>query len=70
MEKLLMVNPLNPTVVVIVAPQGSGKTCQAQALAELLGCTCVVDCWDGISSVPPGALVLTNAVPKGIKVCK
>lgn len=43
----------------MVAPQGAGKSRHAAALAELFGCTTVVDEWDG-GPVPDGALVLTQ----------
>lgn len=46
--------------VVVVAPQGAGKTRFAQQLAERFGCTSIVDDWDGRGNVPAGALVLTN----------
>lgn len=51
---------MNPDAVYVFAPQGRGKTRHAAALAELLGCTTVVDDWDGESPVPAGALVLSN----------
>jgi len=51
---------LQPPTVVISAPQGAGKTRNAEALRVMFGCTSVVDGWDGIRQVPPGALVLTS----------
>ncbi len=42
----------------MLAPQGAGKSRNAAELAQLLGCTTVVDDWDGSSPVPDGALVL------------
>lgn len=51
----------NRTAVYIVAPQGAGKTRNAPTLAAMFGCDRIVDDWDGISPVPDGALVLTNA---------
>jgi len=44
----------------ISAPQGAGKTHNAEALRVMFGCSSVVDGWDGIRAVPPGALVLTS----------
>lgn len=51
----------SPTVFVF-APQGSGKTANAEALREMFGCTSVVDDWSG-SVVPDGALVLSSLHP-------
>ena len=50
-------------VVFVCAPQGAGKTMHAKALMTLLGCTSIVDAWDGWSVPPDGALVLTNMSP-------
>ena len=50
----------SPVTVVVVIPQGAGKTRHATALAERFGCTSIVDEWDGRSDLPPGALALTN----------
>jgi len=51
----------NPFVtVVVIAPQGAGKSRHAAALAQRLGCTSIVDEWDGHGELPAGALVLTN----------
>ena len=47
-------------VVFVSAPQGTGKTTNAQALMAMFGCTSVVEEWDGVSPVPNGALGLTN----------
>ncbi|WP_170067358.1 hypothetical protein [Malikia spinosa] len=41
-------------------PQGAGKTILADALADRLGCTSVVDDWDHRMLLTPGALHLTN----------
>jgi hypothetical protein len=49
---------INPLAVYVLAPQGAGKSRNAAELAQLLGCTTVVDEWDGSSPVPDGALVL------------
>jgi len=51
---------LQPPTVIISAPQGAGKTRNTEALRAMFGCTSVVDGWDGIRQVPPGALVLTS----------
>ena len=47
-------------VVFVSAPQGSGKSTNAQALMGMFDCTSVVEDWDGVSPVPNGALVLTS----------
>lgn len=51
----------SPTVFVF-APQGAGKTANAEALRAMFGCTSVVDDWSG-SVVPDGALVLSSLHP-------
>lgn len=53
-----------PTVIV-VAPQGAGKTRIADALVEKFGYANIVDEWDGATPLPPGTLALTNAAPAG-----
>lgn len=50
-----------PKSVVIIAPAGAGKTRNEAALMKIFGCTSVVDEWDGRTSLPHGALALTNA---------
>lgn len=50
-----------PEAVVIIAPQGAGKTRNEAALMKIFGCTSVVDEWDGRTALPRGALALTNA---------
>lgn len=45
--------------VVVVAPQGSGKTRYADLIASRLGCTVIADAWSGHDLVPPGTLALT-----------
>lgn len=47
-------------VVFVSAPQGGGKSTNAEALMGMFDCTSVVDDWDGVSPVPDGALVLTS----------
>lgn len=58
--------------IIIVAPQGAGKTQHAQALKAKLGCTHIVDEWDGRSPLKPGDLALTNLslapAPAGVQV--
>ena len=51
---------INPLSVYVFAPQGAGKSTHAAELAQLFGCTTVVDEWDGTSEVPDGALVLSQ----------
>ncbi|WP_159407444.1 hypothetical protein ACCQ13_14820 [Xanthomonas sp. NCPPB 1638] len=46
--------------VVVYAPQGAGKGRHADALAQMFGCTHVVDEWDGLSPLADGALALTS----------
>lgn len=46
--------------MVVYAPQGAGKSQHAGALAEMFGCTHVVDEWDGIAPLDDGALALTS----------
>lgn len=50
----------NLPIVIVVAPQGEGKTRNAQALAARFGCSFIVDEWDGKSTLAPGTLALTN----------
>ena len=47
-------------IVIVIAPQGTGKTRNAAALAARFGCNCIVDEWDGVSELQPGTLALTN----------
>ena len=49
-----------PFTVVIIAPQGAGKSRHAETLRAMFGCTSIVDEWDGVTPLPPGALALTN----------
>ena len=51
-----------PPTVFVSAPQGAGKSRNAEALRAMFGCTSILDDedWDGNSEVPAGALVLTN----------
>lgn len=47
--------------VIIVAPQGAGKTRHADALMKALGCSRLVDSWDGVEPLQYGDLALTHA---------
>lgn len=47
-------------IVIVIAPQGTAKTRNAEALAARFGCTSIVDEWDGVSELQPGTLALTN----------
>ncbi|MCH2341476.1 hypothetical protein ACGFZ7_16365 [Pseudomonas sp. NPDC047963] len=49
--------------IIIVAPQGAGKTTHAQALKEAFGCSRIVDEWNGLSKLLPGDLALTCEMP-------
>ena len=50
--------------IIIVAPQGAGKTKNAAALKEALGCCRVLDEWNGRDPLRPGDLLLMNAMPE------
>lgn len=54
----------SPTVFVF-APQGAGKTANAEALRAMFGCTSVMDDWEigSGSFIPDGALVLSSLLP-------
>lgn len=54
----------SPTVFVF-APQGAGKTANAEALRAMFGCSSVVDDWKIGSQtfIPDGALVLSSLDP-------
>lgn len=49
-----------PTVI-LCAPQGTGKTTAARTIAAALGCTQIIEEWNGSDPLPDGALALTNA---------
>lgn len=51
-------SPFKTTILNL--PQGYGKTCLGQQLADKLGCTSVVDEWAPCKPLTPGALHLTN----------
>ena len=46
--------------IIIVAPQGAGKTRHAHAFTEAFGCLRVVDEFNGQVPLRPGDLALTN----------
>lgn len=50
--------------VILIAPQGAGKTRHAESLMRIFGCTSIIEEWDGVSEPPPRALVLAHALPK------
>lgn len=58
--------------LIIVGPQGSGKTKNAAAFLRAFGCSQVVDEWDGMSPLKGGDLALTNVeqfpIPRGFQV--
>lgn len=47
--------------VIIVAPAGSGKSTAAALLMQSLGCTRLVEEWDGRAPLQPGDLALTGS---------
>lgn len=47
-------------IVIVIAPQGAGKTRNAATLAARFGCMSIVDEWDGVSELQPGTLALTS----------
>lgn len=49
-----------PSSVIVIAPEGAGKTTNAFALMRMFGCTSIVDDWDGRKPLPHGALALTT----------
>lgn len=56
-----------PTVILHGA-QGAGKSRIAAAVARALGCTSMVDEWDGKQAVAQGTLVVTNLLPDDFRV--
>lgn len=48
-----------PTIV-LHGCQGAGKTTIVASIARHLGCTPVLDEWDGRQPIPKGALAVTN----------
>jgi len=52
-----------PKTVILTAPQGSGKSRDAEAMRIKLGCTAIVEEWGTHLAITPGALHLTNEPP-------
>ena len=48
------------SAIIVCGPQGCGKTTIAVALARQLGCTRIVDDWDGKMRLAKNALALTS----------
>jgi predicted kinase len=48
------------TTIILHGCQGAGKSKVAASLARRLGCTSVLDEWDGRQQLPRGALAITN----------
>lgn len=55
-----------PSCVIVIAPQGAGKSTNALALMRMFGCTSIVDDWDGRKALPHGALALTTLSPDAL----
>ncbi|MDO9596711.1 MAG: hypothetical protein Q7J47_03225 [Azoarcus sp.] len=55
-----------PRIVILSAPQATGKTRHARQLAVALRCNMIVDDYDGTQRLYPGTLALTNANPDDI----
>ena len=53
----------SPTSVIVIAPQGAGKTFNSKLIAKAFGCTSILDDWDGKKRLQPGTLALTNLSP-------
>jgi DNA polymerase III delta prime subunit len=51
--------------ILIVGPQGCGKTLHAEALRQHFDCLAVHDNWQPSHGIVPGALMLTNRRPGG-----
>lgn len=59
--------PVRPVkTIILTAPQGWGKTTNAQALRQEFGCNRVVDNWKPMDCTFEGALHLTNTPPHQI----
>lgn len=58
-----------PKTVILTAPQGSGKSRDAEAMRIKLGCTKIVEEWGLHHSLTPGALHLTNEHPNMLLAC-
>lgn len=53
-------------IVIVCAPQGAGKSRASETLRKRFGCTHIVDEWDGVTPLAPGALALTNLEPSAL----
>ncbi|MDO8777056.1 MAG: hypothetical protein Q7K57_51780 [Burkholderiaceae bacterium] len=60
------ITPLLKTVI-LTAPQGWGKTRNAEALQKEFGCRAVVDEWNHSQPLTSGALHLTNESPHSFR---
>ncbi|MCS3467414.1 DNA polymerase III delta prime subunit [Pseudomonas sp. JUb42] len=49
--------------LIVVGPQGCGKTQLAQTMAEFFGCEHIVDPLESHDPLPSGTLALTNVEP-------
>jgi hypothetical protein len=47
-------------IVIVIGPQGSGKTQMGAALMRAFHATRLVDPWEGVKPLQPGDLALTN----------
>jgi len=56
------------TTIILHGCQGAGKSKVAASLARRLGCTSVLDEWDGVQPIPRGALAMTNLRPGTFRV--
>lgn len=56
------------TTIILHGGQGAGKSRIAASLAHRLGCTCVIEEWDGMQPIPLDALAMTNLRPGSFRV--
>lgn len=58
----------NQTTFILCGPQAVGKTLHAAQIAAGLGCSQIIDDWNGTTPIPPGVLAITNGdfvIPPG-----
>lgn len=55
-------------IVILSAPQGTGKGRHARALARALSCTMIIEDYDGSQKLYPGALALTHLDPDELNI--